>query len=103
MHLRVRVRSNFPHEALFQRLNEMHTRIAACHLRRLQVPLGQFARPTQCLAVWHYLSDNSPLVRGSSRNRLRVQQKCLSSTCSSAIAPCCKDSVARRYTAGEMR
>src|SRR5580704_10668140 len=95
--------ANFPHETLFQRLNEVYTGVAACHLRCLQVLLGQFARPTQCLAVWHYLSDNSPLVRGSSRNRLWVQQKCLSSSCSGAIAPGREDSVARHDTAGEMR
>ena len=53
------------------------------------------------LPVWHYLSDNSPLVRGSSRNRLWVQQKCLSSSCSGAIAPGREDSVARHDPAGD--
>src|SRR5580704_4965913 len=81
----------------------MYTRVAACHLRRLQVLLGQFARPTQCLAVWDYLGNHSPLVRGSSRNWLWVQQECLSSTRSGAIAPSREDSVARHDPAGEMR
>jgi RNA recognition motif-containing protein len=27
--------ANFPHEALFERLNEVYTRVAACHLRCL--------------------------------------------------------------------
>ena len=80
----------------------MDAGIAACHLGHLQILLRQFLRPAKRLTVWHDFSDDSPLERDAGCKRLRVQQKRLSSTWSSPIAPRRKDSVARHNTAGKV-
>lgn len=43
-----------------------------------------------------------PLLRDSRGNRLRIQEECLSPTCSGAITPRCENPVARNNASGEM-
>src|SRR5690349_260367 len=84
-------------------MNEMNARVAARYFGSLQVLPGQFPRPIERLPGRHYFGNYSPLMRDGRRDGLRVEQKCLSPTCSSAIAPRSEDSVAWHNTAGEVR
>ncbi len=54
--------ANFSNDALLQGLDKMHARIPARHFRGLQVQLGQFPRPAQCLAVRYNFGNHSPFV-----------------------------------------
>src|SRR5258706_10396180 len=81
----------------------MYACVAARHFRSLQVELGQFPCPTERLTVRHNFGNDSPFVRGSGRERLWVEQERLRSSCSGAITPRGKDSVARRNASREMR
>src|SRR5580704_15014428 len=94
--------ANFPHDALLQRLNKVDAGVAARNFRSLQVELGQFPRPTECFTVRHNFGNHSPFICGTRRERLWVQQECLRSSCSRAITPGGKDSVAGRNARGEM-
>src|SRR5579862_24181 len=94
--------ADFPHNALLQRLNKVDARVAARDFRRFQVELGQFACPTECLTARHHFSNHSPVVSGTRRERLWVQQERLRSSRSSAITPGGKDSVAGRNARGEV-
>src|SRR5882762_2461280 len=95
--------ANFPHNALFQRLNEMYARVAAGHFGSLQVELGQFPCSGQRLTVRNNLCNHSPFVRGLRSKRLWVEQERLRSSRSSSITPRGKDSVARHNASREVR
>src|SRR4029077_10122940 len=94
--------SNFSHNALLQWSNEMDARVAARYFRSLQVQRGQFPRPTERLAVRHDFCHDAPFICGTSWQRPWVEQERLGSSCSSAIAPRRKDSVAGHHTHGEV-
>ena len=81
---------------------EVDARVATRHFRSLQVQRGQFPRPTERLAVRHDFCHDAPFICGTSWQRRWVEQERLGSSCSSAIAPRRKDSVAGHDTRGEM-
>src|SRR5439155_693730 len=83
--------------------NKVYARVAARHLRSLQVQSRQFPRATKRLAVRHNFRNHSPFIGGPRRQRLWVEQKRLRSSRSSAITPRGKDSVARHNARGEVR
>src|SRR5216683_3319366 len=88
---------------LFQRLNEMYARVAARHFGSFQVQLGQFPRPAERFTIRHNLANHSPFVCSARRQRLWVQQESLCSSCSSAITPGSKNSIAWHNASGEVR
>ena len=49
------------------------------------------------------LRDHSPLLRSARRQRLRIEQKCLGTSRSTAITPRDEDAVTRRNTYGIVR
>ena len=67
-----------------------------------QILPRQFLGTAERFAIWHDLGNYSPMVRGGRGNRLRIQQECLRSTRTGAIAPRREDPVARHNTAREM-
>src|SRR5580698_7436695 len=83
------------HDAFLQRLNEVDARVAARHFRSLQVYLRQFLRAAERFTVGYYFRDHSPFMGRSRRQRLWVEKKRFGSSCSGAITPRGKDSVAR--------
>src|SRR6266850_2670286 len=94
--------ANFPHNTLFQGLNEMYARIAAGHFGSLQVQLRQFPCPTERLTVRHNLRDHAPFVCSARSQRLWVEQERLRSSRSGAITPRSKDSVAGHNASREV-
>src|SRR6266567_84230 len=86
--------ANFPHNTLFQGLNKVYACVAARHFRSLQVQLCQFPRPAERFTVRHNLANHSPFVCSARHQRLWVQQECLCSSCTSAITPGSKNSIA---------
>src|SRR6267154_3838925 len=93
----------FPHNTLFQGLNKMYARVAARHFRSFQVQLCQFPRPAERFTVRHNLANHSPFVCSACRQRLWVQQESLCSSCSSAITPGRKNSIAWHNASAEER
>src|SRR5271170_6894321 len=95
--------TNFPYDALLQRMNEVDACVAAGYFGGLQVQLGQLVGAAQRLTVRDDFGNHSPFVGSSRRYRLWVEQKCLRSSCSRAITPRGKDSVARHNASSEVR
>src|SRR5437870_13069607 len=95
--------ANFPHNTLFQGLNKVYASVAARHFRSFQVQLCQFPAPAERFTVRHNLANHSPFVCSARRQRLWVQQECLCSSCSNAITPGSKNSIARHNASGEVR
>src|SRR5580700_11496309 len=81
----------------------MYACVATCNLRSLQVQFGQFSRSIERLSVRHNLRDHSPLLRSAGRQRLRIEQKRLGTSRSTAITPRGEDAVTRCNTLGVMR
>src|SRR5205085_10241465 len=81
----------------------MYARVATRYFRSFQVQLSQFLRSAECLIVRHNLANHSPFVCSARPQRLWVEQERLSSSCSSAITPRRKDSIARHNASSEVR
>src|SRR6476646_9801184 len=86
--------ANFSHNTLFQGLNKVYSRVAACHFRSFQVQLCQFPRSAERFTVRHNLANHSPFVCSARRQRVWVWQESLCSCCSSRITPCSNNSIA---------
>src|SRR5580700_6968180 len=57
--------TDFPNNALLQRLNKVDAGVAARYFRSFQVQLGEFARPAERFALRHNLGNHSPFVCGT--------------------------------------
>src|SRR5271168_3770120 len=66
---------------------------AARHFRGLQIQLRQSPRPAERHTMWYNFGNYSPLVCGTRRQWLWVQQERLRSSCSSTVTPGGKDAV----------
>src|SRR5437879_10101356 len=103
MLLRATVRSQLPAQYALSRLNKVYASVAARHFRSFQVQLCQFLRSPERFTVRHNLANHSPFVCSARRQRLWVQQESLRSSCSSAITPDSKNSIAWHNASGEVR
>src|SRR4029077_4584083 len=85
--------ANLSYDALLQGLDKMCPRVAPRHFRRLEVQPRQLTSTRDSLAIAYNFGDHSPFVSGLRRQRMRVQQKCLCSSCSGAVTPRGEDSI----------
>src|SRR5437867_3064160 len=95
--------ADFSYNSLLQRLNEVHSCIPPGYFRSLQINGSKFTCSRQSFTVVHDLGYHSPFVSLLCRQRLRIKQKCFSSTRTRSITPRGENSVAGNDATSEVR